>query len=276
MKWVDYREKLGIGFSDSEKSQLLRMKIINIFNEIQYTFPYHKDSYLGFCNMTGHEYYSDSRPFSHVIDYLSRQLDLKEFLSIYIAFVNTYVEANGSDYDNRNIFINILTEMMEEAKINFDIQKDEVKNEYFIFPKGAAELDDALVSEPLEWLTAYPIAHKTFVIALKQYSDGVYIRDTADNFRKSLEEFLKEFFNNNKNLSNNIKEVGKFLKENGADNDIVSLLVGLSNSYDKLNNKIAKHNDKVDARFLEFLMYQTGLFIRMLIVVKQSELKKAE
>lgn len=276
MKWVDYREKLGIGFSDSEKSQLLRMKIINIFNEIQYTFPYHKDSYLGFCNMTGHEYYSDSQPFSHVIDYLYRQFDLKEFLSIYIAFVNTYVEANGSDYDNRNIFINILTEMMEEAKINFDIQKDEVKNEYFIFPKGAAELDDALVSEPLEWLTAYPIAHKTFVIALKQYSDGVYIRDTADNFRKSLEEFLKEFFNNNKNLSNNIKEVGKFLKENGADNDIVSILVGLSNSYDKLNNKIAKHNDKVDARFLEFLMYQTGLFIRMLIVVKQSELKKAE
>ena len=276
MKWVDYREKLGIGFSDSEKFQLLKMKIINIFKEIQYTFPYQKDSYLGFCNMTGHEYYSDSRPFSHVIDYLSRQLDLKEFLSIYIAFVNTYVEANGSDYDNRNIFINILTEMMEEAKINFDIQKDEVKNEYFIFPKGAAELDDALVSEPLEWLTAYPIAHKTFVIALKQYSDGVYIRDTADNFRKSLEEFLKEFFNNNKNLSNNIKEVGKFLKENGADNDIVSLLVGLSNSYDKLNNKIAKHNDKVDARFLEFLMYQTGLFIRMLIVVKQSELKKAE
>lgn len=276
MKWVDYREKLGIGFSDSEKFQLLKMKIINIFKEIQYTFPYQKDSYLGFCNMTGHEYYSDSRPFSHVIDYLSRQLDLKEFLSIYIAFVNTYVEANGSDYDNRNIFINILTQMMEEAKINFDIQKDEVKNEYFIFPKGAAELDDALVSEPLEWLTAYPIAHKTFVIALKQYSDGVYIRDTADNFRKSLEEFLKEFFNNNKNLSNNIKEVGKFLKENGADNDIVSILVGLSNSYDKLNNKIAKHNDKVDARFLEFLMYQTGLFIRMLIVVKQSELKKAE
>ena len=276
MKWVDYREKLGIGFSDSEKFQLLKMKIINIFKEIQYTFPYQKDSYLGFCNMTGHEYYSDSRPFSHVIDYLSRQLDLKEFLSIYIAFVNTYVEANGSDYDNRNIFINILTKMMEEAKINFDIQKDEVKNEYFIFPKGAAELDDALVSEPLEWLTAYPIAHKTFIVALKQYSDGVYIRDTADNFRKSLEEFLKEFFNNNKNLSNNIKEVGKFLKENGADNDIVSILVGLSNSYDKLNNKIAKHNDKVDARFLEFLMYQTGLFIRMLIVVKQSELKKAE
>ena len=80
---------------------------------------------------------------------------------------------------------------LEDLNIAFEVIKDD--NGIFVFPKGAKELDDALVSEPLEWLKDYPKAHKTYVNALKQYSEGIYIRDVADNLRKALEEFLQEF-----------------------------------------------------------------------------------
>ena len=38
-----------------------------------------------------------------------------------------------------------------------------------------------------------------------------------------------------------------------------------------MNDKIAKHNDAVDAKLLEFLLYQTGILIRMVLSVKQAQ-----
>ncbi|MBS5783899.1 MAG: hypothetical protein KID04_13615 [Clostridium sp.] len=275
MLWVDYREKLGIGFTNIEKFKLLQSKIVNLLNTIENSIPYRNNSYLPFCLMVGIRYQESYNPIDNITEILSNCRRIEEFFSTYIGFVNTFVEIEYDEWGKRETFINMLINMMHEAKIGYEIQNDREKNEYFVFPQGAQELDNALVSATLEWLNDYPVSQKTFTIALRQYADGEYIRDVADNFRKSLEEFLKEFFGNSKNLANNIKEVGVYLKEQGGDSEIIKILVGLISCYDTLNNKVAKHNDKVDAKFLEFLMYQTGLFIRMLIVIK-SEQKKVE
>lgn len=275
MHWVDYREKLGIGFTDAEKFKLLQVKMINLLEVTEYKIPYENDSYFPFCIMVGIPYYKPIHPISKISEILSNvNSSIEEFLAIYMAFVNTFVENKYSELGNREVLINMLTNMMRQTKIDYEVQKDEEENEYFIFPKGAPELDDALVSAPLEWLCDYPTAHKTYTIALKQYSEGEYIRDVADNFRKTLEAFLQEFFGNNSNLDANINVTGKYLKAQGADKEISDVLVKLIELYKKLNDKIAKHNDKVDEKFLEFLMYQTGLFIRMLIVVKRVEQKE--
>ena len=133
------------------------------------------------------------------------------------------------------------------------------------------ELEDALVSEPLEWLKEYPLSHKTFCIALKQYSDGSYIRDVADNLRKALEDFLREFLGNNNDFNKNKKEVENYLKSQSVDSHLITILCSLLNHYYLLNNEIAKHNDKMDKKYLEYLLYQTGIFIRTLIVVKREE-----
>ena len=42
------------------------------------------------------------------------------------------------------------------------------------------------------------------------------------------------------------------------------------NAYKNVNDKIAKHNDAVDEKLLEFLLYQTGVLIRMVLSVKQA------
>lgn len=162
-----------------------------------------------------------------------------------------------------------VTSMMKQSHILYDLLEE--NGEFFIFPKGAPELDTALVSEPLEWLIEYPLAHRTYVTALKQYADGIYVRDVADNLRKALEAFLQEFLGNNKNLESNKNDICRYLGEQGVDSGITSLFHPLINAYKNINDRIAKHNDAVDGKLLEFLLYQTGVLIRLVLTVKQAD-----
>ena len=271
MNFIDYREKLKIGFTDEQKLEMLRNKISNMLKNTPFLFIDQNDIF-SFYHMLGYKF--DDTLFSFDPEYtilpiLNDADSLKEYISIYIAFVNTFRDKPNDKHSKRKNLCKMLTDSLVDLKIPYELKKE--GKEYYHFPKGAKELDDALVSQPLAWLEDYPAAHKAFVNALRQYAEGIFVRDVADNFRKSLEDFLKEFFNNTKNLSNNINELGTYLRNAGIDSEITNIYVGLCKAYDMLNNKVAKHNDKVDPKYLEFFMYQTGLFIRMIIVVKKSE-----
>lgn len=272
MDWLDYREKLGIGFNDAQKASLVITNILSVCNILcnKYNYIIDEEEYLNFCTMIGVEYDEDYDCFESVIDELkNHRNNLWEFISRYIAFVNSLDKDNKDDY-NRNYFIKIMQLYLEKANIPFEAFHDE-NNDYFVFPKGAKELDDALVSEPLEWLNDYPNTHKTYCMALKQYSEGIYIRDVADNLRKALEAFLQEFLGNNQNLESNKSNICKYLGEQGVDSGVSSLYQTIINSYKNINDRIVKHNDGIDEKLLEFLLYQTGLLIRMVITVKKAE-----
>ena len=276
MDWIDYREKLGIGFCDKEKFKYFKMKMFNTLNMISkddYSGCIDMEEYYAFCKKTGmpvnwgyDQGYHRHERFEHCLSIIERTSSLNEFLAYYVALTNSIKTKKYSDREwTRPHFSNLLCRMLTEAHIPFDLFED--NGDYFVFPKGAQELDDALVSQPLEWLSAYPQAHKTFIVALMQYSDGTYIRDVADNLRKALEAFLQEFLGNTKNLETNKNEICKYLGEQGVDAGISGLFQPLINAYKNINDRIAKHNDAVDKKLLEFLLYQTGLLIRMVIVV---------
>lgn len=57
MDWLDYREKLGIGFDDEQKVDLFIHKIFNILRLIsdseESRMQISNDEYYRFCNMTG-------------------------------------------------------------------------------------------------------------------------------------------------------------------------------------------------------------------------------
>ncbi len=285
MDFLDYREKLGIGFNDEGKFQYFLNKIYNIIKIKDESSPFYQvgiKNYLNFCNMTGTQtnielLYVMEDPYDgtddngveryrHCLNVLDNHKSyLEEFLAYYIAFVNS-LPINSNKNCCREVLIDVLKNMLTESHISFEVLKD--NEEYFVFPKGAKELDDALVSEPLMWLESYPKAHSTFCRALKQYADGEHTRDVADNLRKALEEFLQEYLENNKNLETNKNEVCKFLGEKGVDAEFCSMLHSLLNTYKTINDKYAKHHDALDKKLLEFIMYQTGVFIRMLISVK--------
>lgn len=277
MDWIDYREKLGIGFDDKEKSRLFYSRMSNILDELEndYGICVTTPEYRNFCMDTGTRLdlsllgsFQDRERFIDCVRIIrDHETILTAYLAYFVWFINSLSDAKGRNW-NRQSFKRMLLHNLKEAHIQFDLLED--GNKFFVFPKGAAELDNALVSEPLEWLKDYPLAHKTFVIALKQYSDGIYIRDVADNLRKALEAFLQEFLNNTKNLETNKNEICRYLGEQGVDSGISGLFQALINAYKNVNDKIAKHNDAVDEKLLEFLLYQTGVLIRMVLSVKQA------
>lgn len=192
----------------------------------------------------------------------------REFLFATVLFINTY---SGKKTDKR-VMLSALKNALEDSEIDYDLLED--SDGYFFFPKGAKELDDGLVSQPLRWLNEYPKTKKVFSVALKQYSSNSYVRDVADNFRKSLEMFFQEFLNNERNLRNNTTQIFNYLGEKNAEPELCSIMKSIINGYDNLNNSAVKHNDTLDKTYLEFIMYQTGIIIRTLIVVKNS--KEAE
>lgn len=279
MDYIDYREKLGIGFSDEEKYSYFKVKMLNSLKMYKYGITF--DEYFLFCNYIGvpiksnlynSDLYDDLSPydrFYYCLSFINTANTLKDFLAYYIALTNSISLERYAEMWQRKDFANMVCNMLSESHIPYDLL--EIDGEYFIFPKGAEELDSALVSEPLEWLKKYPQAHKTFCIALRQYTDGEYIRDTADNLRKSLEEFLQEFLGNTKNLEKNKTEICKYLGTQNVDAGVSGLFQSLINAYKNINDRMVKHNDKVDAKLLEFLLYQTGILIRMVISVKENE-----
>lgn len=277
MDWLDYKEKLGIGFSDEEKGKLFIGKVQNFIYSAS-RCPFEEQDEINFCNEIGCASLCNSDSVFNMLDldtpvglkrswlYLEKHTDdALDFLAHMIALINTY----GGKNSDRDIILNTVKRCLDEYHISYDIFQEEGK--HFIFPKGAKELDNALVSEPLEWLKDYPNARKTYIIALKQYSDGIYIRDVADNLRKALEAFLQEFLGNAKILETNKNEICKYLGEQGVDAGVSGLFKPMINAYKNINDRIAKHNDAVDKKLLEFVLYQTGVLIRMVLSVKQEE-----
>ena len=265
MDWIDYRKALGLSFKDKDKTDLF-IKRVGVFMKSGESCPFEEQDEIAFAYMIGEEYLlADIDPVEIALGndplglqrawlYLSKRTkDFADFLSCVVALINTY----GGKKTDKNSILSGVKKALKDSHIDFELLED--SDGIFIFPKGAKELDDALVSEPVKWLEDYPNARKTYVIALKQYADGIYVRDVADNLRKSLETFLQEFLGNTKNLENNKIEICKYLGDQGVD------------SYKNINDRVAKHNDDVDKKLLEFLLYQTGVLIRMVISIKKSE-----
>ena len=275
MDYLSYREQLGIGFNDSQKSKYFFVKVLNQLNSIDGYVTY--DEYFNFCNLTGTRIKCNLDDYEGDIDqdcvtilrYASSSLN--NFLAHFVAFINSLDKKNKLPFCTRREMKSILVDMLSESHIPFELVDD--SGEYFVFPKGAEELDDALVSQPLEWLKKYPNSQKAYAKVLKEYSnaDEEQASGIADNLRKALETFCQEFFGGGKSLENYISDYGNYLQQKGVPTEISNEFIKLLDLYTKFNNNYAKHHDKTELNILEYIMYQTGNIIRLLITLKNSE-----
>lgn len=276
MDWIDYREKLGIGFSDRNKVEYFMTKIFNLLDGggDEMRLQIDEDEYFNFCNVTG-------TPMRHgplygegykiIMDVLRRNSrTLEHFLAYYMALVNCQKDNKYKSWTKEN-FENVLCNVLWQSHIPYEILKD--KDGIFVFPKGAEEMDAALVSQPLSWLSTYPKAHTAYVKALKAYSEATpsNASDIADMFRKALETFFQEFFACDKTLENCKGLYGSYLKRQNIPPEITANFETLLQAYTNFMNGYAKHHDKTGLNVLEYIMYQTGNIIRLLITLKQSE-----
>lgn len=281
MDFLDYREALGLAFCEESKFDYFLKKVFNILNIIEReNFAFgcmSSNEYCTFFNSIGElintNYSGDdySLMFSHALSILRQHTgSIGDFLSYYIPLANSFeMEKEDPEFWTRKNFVDCLTSKLEEAHIPYDLLEDD-NQQFFVFPKGAKDLDDALVSQPLEWLKQYPEAEKAWVKALKSYTDATEANasDVADLFRKTLEAFFREFFKGNKSLENYKKNYGDYLKGKGVPAEISNNLETLLQAYTNFMNNFAKHRDATSDKVLEYLMYQTGNIIRLLITLE--------
>jgi len=136
------------------------------------------------------------------------------------------------------------------------------------YPSGAELLDTGAVNDVLAWLENYPKVAKHFEQALKIYLDGDSdkYRNLLDNLRFATEQLLKEVLGNKKSLENQQKDLLNWLNKKGIHQEVVNLYNQLLfGQYCMYQDNAVKHNEAFSKNEIEFMIYQTGTFMRFLL-----------
>lgn len=144
-----------------------------------------------------------------------------------------------------------------------------------LYPTGAGLLDKAVVESNLMWLARYPQVLKPFEDALKLYvtKDSAQYRNMLDNLRFAIEQMLRAVLNNQKSLENQKEEFLSWLNQHDVHGRIGNmyhnlLFVGFSG----YQNAAVKHQeDKYTPAEVEFVLYATGTFIRLIQRLVEGE-----
>ena len=277
MDWLDYREMLNIGFNDKAKVTYFLNKIGNFLNTGLRIADYdlNEIEVYKFYDITGTpippNFINYDKEYKNMILKVlhEHKSSLEEFLSYYIAFINCLDDSEEGNL-LRDSCKKYICRCLDEAHIPFELHQ--YSDGYYIFPRGILEFDSALVSAPLKWLSSYPKAEKAWEKSLRKYADNnrENASDVADSFRKALEAFFQEFFGGQKTLGNYKSEYGDYLKQRGIPKEIAGNFETVLQLFINYNNSYAKHHDATSDKVLEYLMYQTGNIIRLLITLETS------
>jgi hypothetical protein len=119
----------------------------------------------------------------------------------------------------------------------------------------------AQVQETRVLLTAYPKALKLFNQGIDKYDEGIYLRNSLDDLRLSLELLLKQLLKNRKSLENQLADLGRYKKEKGFSPELLNMFDRLLNYYSAYQNNNVKHDDNVNLAEVELTISLTCTFI---------------
>jgi hypothetical protein len=142
-----------------------------------------------------------------------------------------------------------------------------------LYPAGAALLDQEVVDTTLQWLSEFPEALTHFQRALRTYlRDGAAKRRSVlDDLRLALEQLLRKILGNDKSLENQKEALGSWLKDRGLHPTIAAMYHTLIfGQYAPYQNDAVKHDHTSHPEEVEFLIYLTANFMRLLLQAKRA------
>ena len=168
-------------------------------------------------------------------------------------------------------FVSRIAESLKMSGINAILC--DTSNGYLFYPANAELLDQKVVIDVLNWLSAYSLAKEQYDQALRMFLKGDRTRHIIDGIRLSFELFLKQFFDNNASIENQVNLLGQYLKDSDVSVEIRNMFSKLIGCFTAYNNQHIKHNDDSETiaeSEIEFLIYLTGSFIRCMIQLKKE------
>lgn len=112
-----------------------------------------------------------------------------------------------------------------------------------------------------KFLVKYPLAHKHYICAKEKYERGIYIRNTLDDMRFSLEQLLKSILKNNMSIERQKEALGRYLKEKGASPEVRNLFQTVLDYYMCYQNNNVKHNEDLSPNDVRTIVNQTLLLM---------------
>ena len=179
----------------------------------------------------------------------------------------SYLSCVSVNYDLYRVINNVLI-FSNELNIRVTLQKNRLQ----LLPEGAKLLDEQIVNQDLTWLAEHPLSLDYYQKSLQSYLMKAqdYVRNTLDNLRYSLEQLLKDILNNKKSLENNKNEILSWLTNEGIHVQIRNMVATLLSRYCEYMNDV-KHGEDYSADDVEFMIYQTGIFMRLLLQIEIRE-----
>lgn len=196
---------------------------------------------------------------------LNKEDDYKRFLW-YLEITLNY---DFGRYIDKNELVNKVVEALKLSNANVKILKKE--NDYELYPIHIEFLDEPLVIDNLIWLDKYKITKEHFSSAVKMQRKKQNYRNIVDELRFSLESFFQQLFSNKKTLENQKNNIGEFLKNNNISTIISNMYIKLFDLYTVYNNDNAKHGDNITEQEIDYLIYLTGSFIRLVLQIEESK-----
>jgi hypothetical protein len=183
-----------------------------------------------------------------------------------------------SEREKKIELVNLLAKVIKEVfdlspMVGIGIKIARRDNSVIVYPEGAKLLDEGAINDVLAWLEDYPKVAKHFEQALTIYMSGEKekYRNLLDNLRFSLEQLLKAILRNRKSLEKQKEELLKWLKGKEMHQQIIDLYNQLVfGCYAKYQNEAVKHNEDYSENEIEFMIYLTGTFMRLLLRLAQS------
>jgi hypothetical protein len=268
---VNHYIRWNIDF-DAEKAFIqLKNRVIGTLTEY---FPGRPNSDRKFAYLYGyqievdwHEERSSDFSYSYLYEIIRDIADVKELATVLQFFLIALELDNYPNLSNLSDAILLAIDLSPGAGIRAKKHQRSL-NSLIFYPAGAKLLDQGTVNDVLAWLKNYPKVAKDFEEALKIYLDGdaAKYRNLLDNLRFALEQLLKEVLHNKKSLENQQKELLIWLNERGIHQEVVNLYNQLLfGQYCMYQNEAVKHNEAFSHDEIEFMIYLTGTFMRLLL-----------
>jgi hypothetical protein len=142
-----------------------------------------------------------------------------------------------------------------------------------LYPSGARFLDDGTVNETLAWLGKHKPVAKHFQNALSIYlqKDVSKYRNLLDDLRSALEQLVRRILRNRKSLERQQECLLKWMKDRGIHVEVRNLYRQLICHFAKYQNDAVKHGDNWTELEVEYMIYLTGTFMRLLLQIQRSD-----
>lgn len=146
------------------------------------------------------------------------------------------------------------------------------------YPPGARELDRPLVEETLTWLSGHRDVAEHFEEALKILleRDAPKYRNVLDNLRWALEQLLRALLGNRKPLEKQREFLLPWLSDRGVHKQVINMYSDLLNRFAEYQNDAVKHGANWSSVELEFIVYLTGAFMRLVLSLQDAPVQSSK